>query len=1146
MKKQNGNQKVSNMKRHLLYGFLFALVAAGCYQEELSVTPQTDCEGRTYTASFEDNETRTYVEDDVLLRWTAGDQISLFDGNTLNRQYKFDGETGDNSGTFSIVDAPYGSGNDLTANYAVYPYASGVKISESGVITAALPAEQTYAENSFGPGANTMVAVTKDKTDTFLRFKNVCGYLKLQLYGKNVTVKSITLTGNNNEKVAGAAAITPSYSGTPTVSMAEDATGTITLDCGEGVRIGTTSETVTAFWIAVPPTTFDEGFEVTITDTDGGTFTKSTSKKISIERNVVKPMAAFEVEIETIPNNQIWYTSSDGRVLVPNKTDGFGADIVSNTYENGKGIITFAVDVTTIGENAFASCNYLTSIVLPNSVTAIERCAFLGCQSLTNITIPDSVTDIGNAVFVGCTNLKEFKGKFASDGGRCLIKDNALIAYANASGKEYTIPDNVTTIWNGAFGNCFSLIEITVPDNVTTIQPASFVCPNLKTINGKYATDDRRFYIMDGAIKIFAASGLSECVIPDGVTKIETQTFMGVSFTNLTIPESVTEISNNAIANCYNLTNIYCKPATPPTAVFDYNSWFFCSGNVTIYVPVDSVLDYRKAAGWKNYAECIVAYDFDKEEAVISDNIIYYTSVDGTIVEPKSKDAFGAKIISNTYENDRGTIVFDRDVLTIPTDAFKWNGNLASIVIPDSVTEIRYCAFYECSNLTSITIGDNVTFIGDSAFWGCSKLISVYITDIASWCNITFDNANSNPLARAGNLYLDGKLLTNLVIPDSIASIGDYAFSCCSSITSVKIPDSVTSIGTEAFYYCDKLVNLTIGNGVTSIGDDAFGFCKNLETVTLPNSVTSIGSNAFQSCTSLTSVIMGNSVATIGESAFGNCDSLTSVTIPDSVISVGDRAFYLCESLKEFIGKSASSDGRCLIIDGILISFAPAGVTEYTIPYGVTAIGNYAFYQCENITKVTIPDSVTAIGDYGFQDCENLLSVTIGNNVTTIGDSSFEYCTSLTSVIIPDSATSIGAYAFNYCKNLTDITIGNGVTFLGQGVLRNCDNLTSVTLGDSVAEIDYWAFEDCDKLASITIPSSVTFIGGNAFAECDNLTKIYCRPVTPPVVYNSNYWEAFDNNASGRKIYVPRNSINAYKSAEGWSNYASDIEGYDF
>ena len=608
------------MKRHLLYGFLFALVAAGCYQEELSVTAQTDCEGMTYTASFEDNETRTYVEDGVLLRWTAGDQISLFDGNTLNRQYKFDGETGDNSGTFSIVDAPYGSGNDLTANYAVYPYASGVKISESGVITAALPAEQTYAENSFGPGANTMVAVTKDKTDTFLRFKNVCGYLKLQLYGENVTVKSITLTGNNSEKVAGAAAITPSYSGTPTVIMAEDATGTITLDCGEGVRIGTTSETATAFWIVVPPTTFDEGFEVTITGTDGDSFTKSTSKKISIERNVVKPMAAFEVEIETIPNNQIWYTSSDGKVVAPYMDQYFGSTIKSNIYKNGKGVIEFESEVKSIGTYAFKSCSSLTGITIPNSVTFIATYAFYECSALVDVIIPESVTKINDFAFSRCSSLKNIciPSGVKSIGGDAFSQCSSLTGI--------TIPESVTSIGNWAFYVCSSLVEIIIPDSVTNIGSNAFAhCKSLtslvipdsvakigeEVVRGctsllsVVVESDNQVYdsrydcnaIIESVSNTLVA-GCQNSVIPDDVIKIDNDAFRDcntIAFIN--IPASVTSIGDRAFSNCTSLSRVDVQ-ATDPPILGEYA--FSTSSGLTIYVPENRVNIYKAADGWKD------------------------------------------------------------------------------------------------------------------------------------------------------------------------------------------------------------------------------------------------------------------------------------------------------------------------------------------------------------------------------------------------------------------------------------------------------------------------------------------------------------------------------------------------------------------
>ena len=283
------------MKKILSILFLFALLASSCSEDEL-VRNQSS-KSLKFTASFEENESRTYMGEGNLLRWTAGDQISLFVANALNQQYEFEGKTGANSGYFKKIGNSFGTGNDLNCHYAVYPYASDIEITESGVINATLPAEQNYAENSFGLGANTMVAVTQNTDDTFLKFKNVGGYLKLQLYGDNLTVKTITLTGNNNEKLAGKATITPSYGSDPIISMADEATATITLNCGDGVKIGSTAETATAFWIVVPPTTFEKGFTITVTDIDGGEFTQTTSNKILVERNVIKPMAALEVVI---------------------------------------------------------------------------------------------------------------------------------------------------------------------------------------------------------------------------------------------------------------------------------------------------------------------------------------------------------------------------------------------------------------------------------------------------------------------------------------------------------------------------------------------------------------------------------------------------------------------------------------------------------------------------------------------------------------------------------------------------------------------------------------------------------------------------------------------------------------------------------
>ena len=306
--------------------------------------------------------------------------------------------------------------------------------------------------------------------------------------------------------------------------------------------------------------------------------------------------------------------------------------------------------------------------------------------------------------------------------------------------------------------------------------------------------------------------------------------------------------------------------------------------------------------------------------------------------------------------------------------------------------------------------------------------------------------------------------------------------------------------------------------------------------------VTSIGVQAFSDCANLVTITVPESVTTIGGWAFRDCSSLTSVTIPDSVTAIGARAFEDCSSLREFNGKYASEDGRCLIIDGTLNSFAPAGLTEYTIPDSVTSIGKYAFYNCSSLTSVTIPDSVTTIGDYAFEGCSSLTNVTIGDSVTSIGKHAFYSCDSLTSVTIPDSVTTIGDYAFYSCDSLTSVTIPDSVTTIGEDTFYYCRSLTSVTIPDSVTTIGGSAFQGCSSLTSVTIGDSVTTIGGLAFLGCSSLTSVYCEAVTPPTGGSS----MFSSNASDLKIYVPMGSVEAYKSASGWSSYKSYIVGYNF
>ena len=233
-----------------------------------------------------------------------------------------------------------------------------------------------------------------------------------------------------------------------------------------------------------------------------------------------------------------------------------------------------------------------------------------------------------------------------------------------------------------------------------------------------------------------------------------------------------------------------------------------------------------------------------------------------------------------------------------------YSGIKADLTIPATIQKTPVVAiegyvFENNDTLKNVTIPDSVTSIGKSAFLGCSSLTGVYISDIEAWCNISFSNGGSNPLSYAKNLYLNGTLITELTIPDSIISIKSSTFHGCSSLTSITIPIGVETIGNYAFYKCSALTTVTFAENsqLSSIGESAFLGCSSLTSITIPDTVTSIDSSTFYGCSNLTSVTIPDSVTSIDDYAFCDCSSLTSITIPDSVTSIGEYAFYDCSNL---------------------------------------------------------------------------------------------------------------------------------------------------------------------------------------------------------------------------------------------------------
>lgn len=693
--------------------------------------------------------------------------------------------------------------------------------------------------------------------------------------------------------------------------------------------------------------------------------------------------------------------------------------------------------VTKIGEYAFTNCDSLTSIYIPDNVNVISRFTFSSCDNLTSVRLPDSISVIPYSAFDNCVSLEtinvpsnlSYIDKFAFNGCRSL--------------ENFGLPSTISFIGESAFRGCNSLNDITLPDDFPITELGN-IFPHAEDFKILVTGQSENYQLVDNVVYDKELKNLIFCPNLENLNHLD-------------VEEGTKQICQKAFADNNHLESIdvpYSVEQIGPYAFSTMESLTSITGCMNI-----KKIDYNAFSGCINLA------------SVPNMNLI-------------------EEMGSNCFDNCQSLQSFSlsNHIEIVPASTFKNCISLESIVIPDSVKLVGASSFESCSSLRSVTLGSGVEEFGAFAF---------------RYSGIESISFGENVKSSGYSAFSDCLSLTTVTFIEGIEKIDEYSFMRC-PITELVIPDSVTIIDNYAFselYGEATLETVTLGSGVTKIGHNAFEECRKLKSINLPEGLKEIGSNAFNNCTSFSKITIPSTVISIGNNSFNSCINISQVINKSSLditygsSNYGGVAMYSYEVISDESQARVNTDENGFVTylddnDDLWLMKYIGDSEIINIPEGVTKIAGNALWGSLNAKKVIIPSTVTYVEDNRIEIGKSAFEIINKSNVKITsmtlyihhGDDDNRFSTENGFVLYHVGPNN--DYLLSYEGNEENVVVPNTVSRIEDYCFANNSNIETVTLPDTVTEIGEYAFQNCQSLEYISIPDGITKISSSAFENC--------------------------------------------------------------